>query len=149
MRARDTAEAIAQSHGLDVFVLEELSEVDFGAFEGLTYDEIAAAWPDVYAEWMARPAVVTFPGGETFADVKKRVAEAVLRLRADHDERLVVAVTHGGVVRAVLAEALDLPDDRVFGVAIEPASMTRVEWQDGITIVRGVNVSPQMAGVEE
>ena len=92
---------------------------------------------------------MTFPDGEAFADVKRRVADAVLRLRADHDDRLVVAVTHGGVVRSVLAEALDLPDDRVFRVAIEPATMTRVEWQDGITIVRGVNVAIQTARVGE
>lgn len=149
MRARETAEAIAQPHGLAVSVLDELSEVDFGAFEGLTYDEIAAAWPDVYAEWMAEPAVVRFPGGETLADLTRRVAGAVERLRADHDEHLVVAVTHGGVVRAVLAEALGLPDDRAFRIAIEPASMTRVEWQDGTTIVRGVNVPTQTARVEE
>jgi alpha-ribazole phosphatase len=141
MRARETAEAIARPHGLDISVLDELSEVDFGAFEGLTYDEIAAAWPDVYAEWMAEPAVVRFPGGETLADLKRRVVGAVQRLRADHEEHLVVAVTHGGVVRAVLAEALGLSDDQAFRIAIETASMTRVEWQDGTTIVRGVNVS--------
>ena len=40
----------------------------------------------------------------------------------------VVVVAHGGVVRSVLADVLGLPDERIFRLAVEPASLTTVEW---------------------
>jgi alpha-ribazole phosphatase len=140
LRARDTADAIAAPHGLEVGVLDELRELDFGELEGRAYAEIAATCPELYERWMNEPTAVRFPGGESYADLHARVTRVVARLRAEHDGQLVVAVTHGGVVRAVLAEALDMPHDRIFRLAVDPASITRVEWQDDVAVVRTVNM---------
>jgi ribonuclease H / adenosylcobalamin/alpha-ribazole phosphatase len=140
-RARETAQMIAEAHELPVVVVDDLTELDFGELEGKTYDEIASAWPDLYERWMAEPASVRFPGGEGYDDLQTRVARAVSGLRASYDGCTVVAVTHGGVVRAVLADALGLAHDRIFRLAIEPASLTRVSWSDGVPIVRSVNLT--------
>jgi alpha-ribazole phosphatase len=138
-RARETATAIAAAHGLRVAVLEELSELDFGELEGRTYDEIAAAYPELYRRWMTEPTTVSFPGGESHADLAARVRGAVSGLRAAYDGQLVVAVTHGGVIRTVLADALGLPAERMFRIAVEPASIARVAWVEGHALVRTVN----------
>jgi alpha-ribazole phosphatase len=141
LRACDTAGAIAEPHGLPVTVLDPLRELDFGELEGRTYDEIAASRPELFARWMTEPTIVRFPGGEGYADLHARAADAVARLRATYDGRIVVAVTHGGVVRAVLAEALGMPHDRIFRLAVDTASITRVLWREGVAIVRCVNLS--------
>jgi alpha-ribazole phosphatase len=141
LRARDTADAIAEPHGLPVTVLDQLRELDFGELEGRTYDEIAACRPELYERWMTEPTTLRFPGGEGYADLHARVIDAVAQLRATHDGRMVVAVTHGGVVRAVLADALGMSHDRIFRLAVDPASITRVEWSDGVAVVRSVNLS--------
>ena len=149
LRARDTADAIAEPHGLPVIVLDQLSELDFGELEGRTYEEIAASRPELYEQWMTEPTTVRFPGGESYADLHARVADAVAQLRATYDGRMVVAVTHGGVVRAVLAEALGTPHDRIFRLAVDTASITRVSWREGVALVRCVNLStaaPSAAG---
>jgi alpha-ribazole phosphatase len=141
LRARDTADAIAKPHSLPVTVLDPLRELDFGELEGRTYEEIAASRPELYEQWMTRPTTVRFPGGEGYTDLHARAADAVARLRATYDGRTVVAVTHGGVVRAVLAEALGMPHDRIFGLAVDTASITRVLWYEGVAIVRCLNLS--------
>ncbi|MEX2612473.1 MAG: alpha-ribazole phosphatase [Gaiellaceae bacterium] len=141
LRARDTADAIAEPHRLPVTVLDQLRELDFGEFEGRTYEEIAASRPELYERWMTEPTTLRFPGGEGYADLHARVADAVAQLRATYDGRMVVAVTHGGVVRAVLAEALGMPHDRIFRLAVDTASITRVEWCEGVAVVRSVNLS--------
>jgi alpha-ribazole phosphatase len=138
-RARETAADVAARHGLEVTVLDELSELDFGELEGRTYDEIAATWPELYETWMTEPATVVFPGGEALADLRTRVDDAVRRLRTLYDGSVVVAIAHAGVVRAVLADALGIPDDRFFRIEVEPASITRVGWRDGAAVVRLVN----------
>lgn len=141
LRARDTADAIAEPHRLPVTVLDQLRELDFGELEGRTYEEIAASRPELYERWMTEPTTLRFPGGEGYADLHARVADAVAQLRATYDDRMVVAVTHGGVVRAVLAEALGMPHDRIFRLAVDTASITRVEWCEGVAVVRSFNLS--------
>jgi alpha-ribazole phosphatase len=140
-RARDTASVIAEPHGLRVQVRDGLGELDFGEVEGMTYDEIAASRPQLYAQWMSAPTTVVFPGGESYAELQARVAEAVSALRDDFDGRTVVAVTHGGPIRAVLVDILGLPADRMFRVAVDTGSITRLAWQGDIPIVRCVNAT--------
>jgi alpha-ribazole phosphatase/probable phosphoglycerate mutase len=139
VRAVDTAVAIAEPHGLNVDVDDALREIDFGELEGRTYDEIAAELPDLYAAWMTAPTTVRFPGGECYADLEARAIGAVSALRRAYDERTVVVVTHGGVVRAVVADVLGIPPERIFRIGVEPASLTVVEWLGDEPIVKCFN----------
>ena len=139
LRARETAEAIAAPHGLDVEVVESLRELDFGDLEGRAYDEIAVSDPELYERWMTAPTTVRFPGGESFADLQERVDAGIAQLLQVHRDELVVVSTHGGVVRAVLRSVLELPAERIFRIAVEPASVTTLDWLDGEPIVRAVN----------
>lgn len=142
VRAAETAEAIATLHGLEVRVDDDLRELDFGELEGRTYDEIAATQPELYARWMSEPTRVRFPGGESYADLHARTLTAVARIRADHEGRTIVVVTHGGVVRAIVGDVLGMPAERVFRIAVDPGSVTIVEWLDGEPVVRGLNAPP-------
>jgi broad specificity phosphatase PhoE len=146
VRARATADAIAEPHGLTVQVVDDLRELDFGDVEGMTYDEIAVTRPEFYAQWMASPTTVRFPGGEGYVELQARVLAAVAGLREAYEGRVVVAVSHGGPIRAVAAEALGLAPDRIFRLAIEPASITRVAWHDGVPTVRCLNQTSIASG---
>jgi alpha-ribazole phosphatase len=129
IRAVETARAVAEPHGVDVEVDARLRELDFGAFEGRTYDEIAAEHPELYAAWMTTPTEVTFPGGECYDDLRSRALAALADLRRAHVEGGGVAVVaHGGIVRALVAEILDVPAARIFRLDVEPASVAIVEW---------------------
>jgi broad specificity phosphatase PhoE len=116
-----------------------LRELDFGELEGRAYDEIAVSDPELYERWMTAPTTVRFPGGESFADLQERVDAGIAELLRAHRDELVVVATHGGVVRAVLRSVLELPAERIFRIAVEPASVTTLDWLDGEPIVRAVN----------
>lgn len=139
IRARETAEAIAAPHRLDVGVIEALRELDFGELEGRAYDEIAVTDPDLYARWMTAPTTVRFPGGESYSDLQSRVDAGIAALLERHDDGLAVVVTHGGVVRAVLRSVLDFPAERIFRLSVDPAAITTLEWLDGEPVVQAVN----------
>jgi len=142
IRAVETATAIAEPHGVPVHHDDRLRELDFGELEGRTYDEIAESLPELYAAWMTSPTDVQFPGGERYADLRARSLAAVGSLRGAHDGDTVVAVTHGGVVRAVLADVLGVADERIFRIGIEPASRTVIDWVAADEpVVRCVNVA--------
>ncbi|HEY2936172.1 MAG TPA: histidine phosphatase family protein, partial [Gaiellaceae bacterium] len=67
-RALETAVALVPEPIVD----ERLRELDFGEFEGRTYEEIAESHPDVYRRWMETPTEVRFPGGESYAELRSR-----------------------------------------------------------------------------
>lgn len=131
-RALETAQAIAEPRALEVRVDPDLRELDFGELEGRTYDEIAETMPELYAAWMTTPTRVRFPGGEGYPDLVRRALRAVERVRTQHVEGTVAVVAHGGVVRAVLADVLGMPDERIFRIAVEPASLAIVEWVEEV-----------------
>ena len=139
IRARETAGAIAAPHGLTVEIADELRELDFGELEGRRYDEISESDPELYERWMSAPTTVRFPGGESYADLEARAAAAIATLARQQAGRRVVVVTHGGVIRAVLRTVLGFPAEHLFRVAVDPASVTTLEWVEGEPIVRELN----------
>jgi broad specificity phosphatase PhoE len=140
LRSQATAEAIATPHRVAVEVDDRLCELDFGELEGVAYDDIAGARPDLYAQWMSDPTAVQFPGGESYGDLHRRVEAVLEELHPKPSSPSpVVVVTHGGVIRAALSALLDLPRERIFRLAVAPASITRVRWVEGEPIVLGVN----------
>lgn len=117
---------------------ERLSEIDFGELEGRKYEEIEREQPELFRRWMESPTQVRFPGGESWADLRTRSRDAVADiLEAGGDA--VAVVTHGGVVRAILADALGLPDERAFALDVGYARVSIVDWYDSSSVVRLVN----------
>jgi broad specificity phosphatase PhoE len=116
---------------------DRLRELDFGRFEGRTYEEIERDHPALYARWMQAPTTVRFPGGESYADLQARVTPALDEIRARHACPLVVA--HGGVIRAALAAWLELPAHAIFRLGLDYCGVTIVEWLGQEPIVRQLN----------
>lgn len=138
-RTRETAAALADARGLEPVVESDVREIDFGELEGRRYDEIAETQPELYRRWMEAPTTVTFPGGESYRDLRTRALRALDRIRSAHD--CAVVVTHGGVIRAGLAEWLAMPDDAIFRLDQSYCGITLVEWLGGTPIVRLMNGS--------
>jgi broad specificity phosphatase PhoE len=134
-RALETAVALLPEPIVD----ERLRELDFGEFEGRTYEEIAESHPDVYRRWMETPTEVRFPGGESYAELRSRALEAAAELRAGHSGETVAAVTHGGVVRAIVADALGMPDAAIFRLGQDYGAVTALDWIDGVPVLRLLN----------
>ena len=139
LRAVDTARPLADVFGLEVEIRHDLGELDFGELEGRTYDEIAASHPDLYAHWMAEPTSVRFPGGESYDDLRERVDATIGNLLRERAGQTVAVVTHGGVVRVVVAGVLGLPPGRIFRLGVDYASSTVVDWIAGEPIVQVLN----------
>ncbi|HEU0130101.1 MAG TPA: bifunctional RNase H/acid phosphatase [Mycobacteriales bacterium] len=147
-RARQTAEPVAAALGLDVVVDERLRETDFGAWEGLTFGEIRERDPEGLQDWLDDPAVPA-PGGESFAQVGRRVRQARDALLAEHGGASVVVVTHVTPVKLLLSLALDAPTV-LYRVNLDLASISQAEWYpDGNAVVRRVNDTAHLEGLDE
>jgi broad specificity phosphatase PhoE len=107
-RAAQTAAPLAEVFSRVPIARTDLREVDIGAWAGKTFDEIVAAFPEEVAAWRSGEDVAR-GGGERFTDLSRRAVAFLDHLRHHHDGEDVVAVTHGGWIRAVLTHILDLP----------------------------------------
>lgn len=124
LRTRESAAPIAAACALAPVVEPRLQELDFGELEGLTFAEAERRAPATWREWMERPGEVRFPGGETWQEIRSRAVGAAESIVAAHPNGSAVAVTHGGIIRALVAEALGIPADRVFRLEVGYSSLT-------------------------
>lgn len=127
-RAVETAEPVAGACGVPLQLDDDLRELDFGALEGRRFDEIAASLPDLYKRWMTQPTTVTFPGGESFADLSRRALASTERIRTDLRGGTALVVTHGGVCRALVASALELAPGLIFRLDFDYGRITVIDW---------------------
>ena len=138
-RALETARLIGAHLGLEPRVRPDLRELDFGELEGRTYEEIAASEPALWRTWMETPTAVRFPGGESYADLRARLAKALEEIRAEHSGSVVAVVAHGGVNRALLAPALGLRDDEIFAIPQSYGGVSVVDWLADAAVAHSVN----------
>lgn len=122
-RARESAAVLAERWSLPLELDPRLAEMDFGEWDGRTWDDIERADGGRLAEWMSAWVSVPAPGGETFSDVVARVSEWAGELpRAQ--STLVVA--HAGSIRALLCTLLELPLDAAFRLRVDHARVSAV-----------------------
>jgi broad specificity phosphatase PhoE len=102
-RALQTAEAVAASRGLEPVLVDALREVDVGSWQGLTRAELEARFPNQFARWLDYGQ--GWEDGESYDELGRRVVSALLELAATHTGARILAVTHGGPIRAAFAFA--------------------------------------------
>ena len=138
-RARETAEAIAALHGLEVETDPAFQELGFGQWEGLTLDEARARDAALYQGWASTPHLVSPPEGESLAQARERVLAGLERLRAGHQDETVCLVAHGIPVRILILEALGLGLDRIWSLHSAPTGISELEFRDDWTALHRMN----------
>lgn len=144
-RTRKTAAAIraAGCSGEEPIDEPRLMEQHFGDWQGQVRAEILARQPEAYRRFWLAPAEQQAPNGESFVDVVARVRAALDDWSVRAEGRDVVAVMHGGSIRAALSIALDLSPARALSFHTETVSVTRIDrYRDGAWGVGFVNATP-------
>jgi probable phosphoglycerate mutase len=136
-RTRQTAEAIARPHQLEVTVQPAFLEFDVGAWTGKPLTELDAI-PD-WAHFNAVRSLVRPPGGELLVGVQARAVSALFDLASTHPASHIVVVSHGDVIKSALMFFLGMPLDFVHRMEIVPASISVVAVDAATVVVRQVN----------
>lgn len=139
LRAVETAAIIAAPQRLTPIPIAELTECDVGDWEGLDWDTIRGRDPEMYRRYMADPAAVPYPSGESFADVHARAAPALDRLIADHPSQTLLVVSHHVVNRTYLASLFGLPMRLARNVTLDNCGVSVVTSEAGRATVTTLN----------
>lgn len=122
-RTRESAEIVAEALGLPLAEEAGFAEMEFGAWDGLTFTEVAERDQAGLDAWFADLAAAP-PGGESFLQVRERVLAGLDRLLEEHAGRTVVVVSHVTPIKTLVAHALDAPLESLFRMELAPASLT-------------------------
>jgi probable phosphoglycerate mutase len=131
VRAVETARVVAATLELPVRLEPGLREMDHGAWEGKSGEEVLATWPEELAALEADPWSVARPGGESYRDLAARLWPVLDALADRHPGGRVVAVTHGGPIRLVLSQLTGTPLTRRDRLGVDNGRWFAVERAGG------------------
>jgi broad specificity phosphatase PhoE len=139
-RAIATAKAIAAACNLPNVVLPQLHERKIGLLSGLSRE---SGW-EVYAEskrrWISGDLEFTHPGGESYADIRRRVLPVIDEILGRHPDKTIIVIAHGVVIRVVLLSLLqDLHPSDFDRIAIDFASINDLRWDGTRWKARALN----------
>jgi len=122
-----TGGRVAEACGVPASVHEGLGDIDYGAWQMRTHEEVEKEAPDAYRLWRKAPHLLRFPGGESLQDVVARTADALRLVMARHGAETVVLVGHDSVNRALLLQLLDQPLSAYWKLAQDPCGLSEIE----------------------
>jgi probable phosphoglycerate mutase len=126
-RTRESAEILAERLGLDVVEEPGFAEMEFGAWDGLTFAEVRERHPEEIAGWLGSLDVAP-TGGESFREVEQRVLAGLARVVERFAGRTVIVVSHVTPIKTLVAHAVDAPLTALFRMELSTASVSVVSF---------------------
>ncbi len=114
-----------------VELVEELREMSFGLWDGLTHQEIMAQDPQAYSQWLENPLQITPSGGEGLADLAQRVRKGLHKILEQNHGETVALFTHGGPIKIILCDVLEWELENIWNVQYDWAQACVIDFVDG------------------
>ena len=138
-RSRETASVIAAVVGAPVEYDEDLREVDFGAWEGLTFAVVQERWPRELAMWLADTSISP-PEGESYASLQHRVRAAQERIVNRHRGQTVCVVSHSRPIAVFALNVLAAPLASIYRLNVDNAGLGEIDYfDDGPAVLKTFN----------
>ena len=126
-----TGDFIARAAGIGAEPLAGLMDIDYGAWQMRTHEEVEKEAPEAFRLWRTAPQRVRFPGGESLQDVMARTSDVLRLLLERHPGDTVVLVGHDSVNRAILMQLLDMPLAAYPRLTQDPCTLNEIDLPVG------------------
>jgi probable phosphoglycerate mutase len=125
-RARQTAEAISNPISIAIETMEELTDFNFGIWEGLPLREVEKRFPADFAIWKTSPEKLRIENGDTLAMVRNRISAGLANITSGQ-EGAVVIVTHRVICKIIVLHALGIGNEHFWDMKYDPGSITLLD----------------------
>ena len=134
------AQIIGRHHDIPLHAIPELREMNFGAWEGLTLQQIHERYPDALAQRQADLLTFSPPGdGESVGQLSERILPRLKKIMEAESGKDILIVGHGAVNRVILSEALGLDLSRMFHFQQDYGCLNIIDYHADSTLVRLIN----------
>ncbi len=136
-RCRQTVDRLGLAPGTEI--VEDLREIDFGRWEGLSFAEICATDGELVDRWAQGATDFAFPEGESLRDFLGRIDRIRMMLTATPARRPLL-VTHGGVIRHLVCACLGIGPEKSLLFEIKPGRCTVIDIHSAGGVLAGLNL---------
>jgi phosphoserine phosphatase len=144
-RCVQTGAEIARACAIELSVLDELNDLDYGDLQWRLRSEVRAERPELYERWLAAPQLVRFPGGESLQELVARIADVLRLVLERHPSEVVVLVCHDSGIRAMLLQLLDQPLCAYWRLSPVPCGISEIEVQGHAARIIAFNVTAHLS----
>jgi broad specificity phosphatase PhoE len=141
-RVQQTLAPLAEQTGLTPILMDGLREVDFGAWTGLSWDEVQNRHGVSAFTWLNQLEEGTIERAETVRDFRKRVELSLDQILAEAPGKTIAVICHGGVIRMLLSILFDLPFRKMSMFEIEYASVSKIHYRPSKREIEFLNLTP-------
>jgi broad specificity phosphatase PhoE len=131
-RTMTTARILSEYLDLKLSPLPGIMDIDYGGWQGLTPEEAATRDSSLYSQWREHPHLVTFPGGESLADVRNRAADAVESVLAQTDNKTIAVVSHKVVCQLLILHFIALDNSHFWQIGQDVAAVNLFHVRDNV-----------------
>ncbi|GAB6100512.1 alpha-ribazole phosphatase [Halanaerocella petrolearia] len=143
-RASKTAEIIAQDHNLSVEERSALQEIDFGQWEGLTFNDLERDYQTEFEAWEQDPVNNGAPSGENLGEFETRLVTSLKKILTHHSEERILLVAHGGVIRVLVATFLGMPLAKCWRLTQANTAISQLNFYDDEVILELFNCTAHL-----
>lgn len=130
-RAYETAKILCDESGKQVSIAEEIREINFGKWEGLTVKGIAEKYPDIFKEWRNDKREGKFCGGDmSTLNASIRAKNCIMEIANKHKGKKIVIVAHGGIIKAGLIGIFEWDMSMYHKIALGNTCVNTITFND-------------------
>jgi len=138
-RAYETARPGAEAKGMEIKTDDCFKEINFGAWEGRTTDEISAEFGKEFDDFLKDPENLSFPGDGSFKNVEERVSKGLEKILEGKNGKSIAVISHGGIIRILVKHLLGIEGAWFNKTWIDNTSITLVEIHKDYNLLRVLN----------
>lgn len=138
-RTKDTVLEISKLRGINIIEVENLKEISFGDFEGMTFDEIKESYPNEFQNMIDDGYNYKYPNGESLIDTYNRVCKEIDKIIEYNKGKTVLICSHGGTIRNIISYLITGSYKHHWNFKIDNASVTIIEIRDNFAVVSKLN----------
>lgn len=129
-RAESTATIISNILNVPYFCNEDLNEINFGSWEGLTNEEISKLYPNELKQWRNEPHRAIIPEGEKLIIAQKRIVRLIESLLKDSTNAKVLLISHSTVIKLLLLHILGIELSNYYRLKQDNGCLNIIDFRD-------------------
>jgi len=146
-RTMMTAEPIAAKLNLTIQPLEGLIDIDYGAWQGLSTEEVLEQDANLYQQWIRTPQNPRFPDGEGLQDVRDRVVTVINKVLSEHAGQTVILVSHVVVCRVFICTVLGLDNSHFWQIGQDVNAINTIGLREEKLVLNSLNDTCHLKGL--
>lgn len=138
-RAKDSVEYLANIKNIDIIEKDNLKEISFGDFEGITFEDIQCNYNEEFQKIIEEGYEYRYPNGESLIDSYNRVSKEIEKIILENENDTILICSHGGTIRNIISYLISDSYEYHWNFKIDNASVTIIEVENKFAVINMMN----------